>query len=234
MPISTNLRLIIRMPLLKRHLKSIQMSKNTLRSQAKIRLNSKHVKNTLQLIPNFTMPFLQKNRCSLIDFMHLNNFILNSKILSRSLSGTKFLLPLFILFCFASCKKEGNIGTNVQASDELIDLKSKDLFPITYTMREDSVRSDLSPIIQIGNIYDPIFGKSTAALFTQLVIPNNLLDLSFGAGAQLDSTFLSLSYNYDFYGDTLTQQTFNVYQMIQNIYYDTAYYSNHPKQYYPC
>ena len=153
--------------------------------------------------------------------------------MSRSLSGTKFLLPLFILFCFASCKKEGNIGTNVQASDELIDLKSKDLFPITYTMREDSVRSDLSPIIQIGNIYDPIFGKSTAALFTQLVIPNNLLDLSFGAGAQLDSTFLSLSYNYDFYGDTLTQQTFNVYQMIQNIYYDTAYYSNHPKQYYP-
>ncbi len=134
---------------------------------------------------------------------------------------------------FASCKKEGNIGTNIQPSDEVISLNSKDFFPVTYTLREDSIRSDKAPIIQIGSMNDPIFGKTTAGLFSQFVIPNNLLDINFGSGATLDSTILSLSYNFDFYGDTLTQQTFNVYQMTQDMYYDSAYYSNHPKQYYP-
>ena len=36
-------------------------------------------------------------------------------------------------------------------------------------------------------------------------IPNNLLNINFGATAVLDSCFLNLAYDFDYYGDTLSQ-----------------------------
>ena len=178
------------------------------------------------------MLFWQKSQCSLIDFMtNISRF--TSKILSRSFCGTKFFLAATILL-FASYKKEGNLGADILPSDEIIDLQASDTTSLnTFTVREDSIRSDESPLVQIGSDYDAVCGKSTAGLFTQFVIPNNLLNINFGAGAVLDSSVLCLSYSYDFYGDTSTQQTFNVYQMTQDIYKDSAYYSTRTKQYYP-
>jgi hypothetical protein len=138
---------------------------------------------------------------------------------------------------FSSCKKEGNIGENIQPTDEIIDLNASDTTSLmTVTMREDSVRSDEnseSRIVQIGSVYDPIFGKSTAGLFTQFVIPNNLLNINFGSSAVLDSSVLSLSYSFDYYGDTTHAQTFNVYQMTEDIHPASIYYSNQIKQCYP-
>ena len=100
-------------------------------------------------------------------------------------------------------------------------------------MREDSVRSDKAPTVQIGCINDPVFGKSTAGLFTQVIMPGNLLNVNFGTGAVLDSAVFSLAYRADFYGDTTAQQTFRIYQLTQDMNVDSAYFSNRPKQYFP-
>ena len=165
--------------------------------------------------------------------MKFNFFRFNKSFLSRCYSGTKFFI-LIAAVIFSSCKKEGSIGENIQPSDEVIDLKASDTTSLyTVTMKDDSVRSDKSTTVQIGSVNDPIFGMTTAGLFTQFVIPNNLLNINFGTGAVLDSSVLTLRYDFDFFGDTSQAQTFNVYQMTQDIYHDTAYYSNHTKQLYP-
>jgi hypothetical protein len=179
------------------------------------------------------MQFWQKSQCSLIDVMTTRISRFTSKTLSRSLSGTTFFLAATVLL-FTSCKKEGNLGGDILPSDEVINLNATDSTSLlTYTVKEDSIRSDEAPTIQIGSIDDAVVGKTTAGLYAQFVIPNNLNNIDFGSGALLDSAVLCLSYAYDFYGDTTTQQTFNVYQMTQDIYYDSAYYSNSASQYYP-
>ncbi len=154
-------------------------------------------------------------------------------ILSRYISGTKFFLLVSILF-LASCKKESALGSDIQPSGDLIDLQSSDtLSMFSYTVKEDSLRSDESNIVQIGNINDEYFGKTTASLFTQFVIPNNLLNINFGAGAVLDSSAINLRYDYQYYGDTLQAQTFRVYQVTEDMFFDSSYYSNTIKQCYP-
>ncbi len=155
------------------------------------------------------------------------------QILSRSFSGTKFFL-IGAIVLLASCKKESDIGTDVQPDSDLINLQASDSLSLfTYTVKEDSLRSDEASIVQIGSINDVNFGKSTASLFTQFVIPNGLLNINFGAGAALDSSTLSLAYAFDYYGDTLAPQNFRVYQMTEDIYHDSTYYSNRTSQCYP-
>lgn len=151
--------------------------------------------------------------------------------LSRT-SGTKFFIVASFLL-LASCKKESDIGSDVFPEDDNLQLSVTDTTSIiAYTVREDSLRSDESPIIQIGTLMDPDFGTTTAGLFTQLSIPNNQLNINFGSNAVLDSCALGLAYEFDYYGDTADGQTFNVYQMTEDIYKDSAYYSNRAKQYY--
>ncbi|HET6991782.1 MAG TPA: DUF4270 family protein [Bacteroidia bacterium] len=155
-----------------------------------------------------------------------------SQILSRSFSGTKFFL-IGAIVLIASCKKESDLGSDIQPSGDLIDLQASDSLTLkTYTVREDSLRSDEPAIIQIGELTDPYFGKTTASLFTQFVIPNGLTNLDF-SGSTLDSCSLNLAYDFDYYGDTTSQQTFNVYQMTEDIYHDSLYHSNKISQCYP-
>jgi len=154
-----------------------------------------------------------------------------NEFLSRTFRGTKiFLISAVVLM--ASCKKESDIGSGIQPSGDVIDLQSQDSLTLkTYTVKEDSLRSDEPAIVQIGNINDPIFGETRASLFTQFVIPNDLQGLAFPG--TLDSCALCLAYDYDYYGDTTSPQEFRVYQMTEDIYHDSLYYSNKVSQCYP-
>lgn len=165
--------------------------------------------------------------------MSAKPFLNYDQFLSRTLCGTKIYIVAAV-FLLASCKKDSNLGLEIQPTGDLIDLQASDtLTLLTYTVREDSIRSDEAKIVQIGTINDAIFGNSSASLFTQFSIPNNLLNINFGATAVLDSCFLNLAYDFDYYGDTLSQQTFSVYQLTQDIYKDSGYYSNRAMQCYP-
>lgn len=169
--------------------------------------------------------------------MKLNILRASTSILSRlpvvTGNGAKLFLALTII-AFSSCKKESEIGSDILPQDDLINLSSTDNFPLlTYTVREDSLRSDEAPTVQIGSCIDPNFGMVSASLYTQLTIPNSQLNLTFGTSPVLDSAALWIKYEYDFYGDTTTPQTFNVYQVVEDLFRDSAYYSNGTKQIYP-
>lgn len=178
------------------------------------------------------MQFFKKNRLSLFDHMKKLFPFCDTKILSRT-HGTKFFLAVFVIL-FASCKKESDIGFDVQPEGDLIGLFTTDSTTLlTYTVREDSLRTDETPSVVIGKYNDVIFGGSTSGVFSQFVIPSNLQNINFTAGAVLDSAVLMLAYKFDYYGDTLVPQTFDVYQMTDMIYKDSLYYSNRPKSFYP-
>lgn len=164
--------------------------------------------------------------------MKLNSSF-NNTVLSRYFSGTKFFLIAAVLF-LASCKKESPIGEDIQPGSDLIDLQASDTLSLfSYTVKEDSLRSDESGIVQIGDINDPVFGRTTAGVFSQFVIPNSLQNINFGTAPVLDSCALNLRYDYEYFGDTATSMNFNVYQVTQDMYYDSTYYSNRTMECYP-
>ena len=166
--------------------------------------------------------------------MNRTFFSSTSKILSGLFHvRTKFFLASLIIV-FASCNKESDVGIDIQPEEDLIGLYVTDTTTLlTCTVLEDSLRTDETPKVIVGKYNDAYFGQSTCGLFSQFSIPGNLQDIYFGDGAILDSAVLMLSYDFDFYGDTLVAQTFDVYQMTEMIYKDSVYYSNHPKSFYP-
>lgn len=141
---------------------------------------------------------------------------------------------------FSSCKKESDLGIDIQPEEDLIGLYTTDTLTLhTWTVIEDSLRTDETPTIVMGTCVDPNgFGTTTAGVYSQFSIPNNLSNIDFlndctSGQVTLDSCVLMLSYEFDFYGDTSYAQTFSVYQMTDMLYKDSLYYSNQTKNYYP-
>lgn len=165
--------------------------------------------------------------------MNYNILKLHSAGILSRLFGTKFFSAILIVLVFASCNKDNNIGIDVQPEEDLIGLFTNDTTTLyTYTVREDSLRTDEAPKVIIGKYQDAVFGTSTCGLFSQFAIPNNLTQINFQGGV-LDSAVLMLAYDFDYYGDTTVAQTFAVHQMTAPIYKDSVYYSNRMNAYNP-
>jgi hypothetical protein len=76
---------------------------------------------------------------------------------------------------------------------------------------------------------DPVFGSTTASFYMQYFLSEEAPD--FGTNPGLDSIVLMIPYG-KIYGDTNALQTFKIYELSQNIYYDSSYYSTHSAQTY--
>jgi len=156
-------------------------------------------------------------------------------MLSRRKCGTTFFLAATLALGFVSCTKESNLGLDVQPENDLIQLGVQDTtMIISVTEREDSVRTDEAPLSLFGTMNDPVFGKSSAGIFAQFLIPGDDQGISFGnmGDLVLDSTVLTLAYRNDFYGDT-TMQTATVYQVTESMHKDSVYFSNREMAYFP-
>lgn len=151
----------------------------------------------------------------------------------RSSSGGAKLFLVGLVACMAalsSCKKETDvIGLDVQPPNDLIGADFQDTTTlVTRTVRADSLRTDESLIITgdaiIGTYMDPVFGKSSASLFTQLNL--STLNPAFGVPV-VDSVVLSIAYNSAYYGKTQrVKQRVRVFQVLEDIKSENAYYSN--------
>ncbi|MCD4746408.1 MAG: DUF4270 domain-containing protein [Bacteroidales bacterium] len=136
------------------------------------------------------------------------------------------LIIYFILFCFIviSCIKDPDeIGLNLLEHQQLDVEFDTTVQIISYSKREDSVRTDEISLNLLGSYFDPVFGKNTASIYTQLRLSVNSPD--FEEDPILDSIVLTLAY-YGYYGDTTTPQTIKVYEIIESLYIDSTYYSN--------
>jgi len=144
------------------------------------------------------------------------------------LSRLKLVLMMLLVAAVFSCKKTTYIGFGVLPSSDDVGAIFTDTFSlITNTILEDSVLTSSTLNDICGFIYDPVFGKSYSAIYTQLLLSTN--DVNFGDPDTLfiDSVVLTLSYG-GYYGYKDVPQTFNVYRVTQDMgpKPDDGYYSN--------
>jgi len=152
---------------------------------------------------------------------------LNSGKLKNKIFISASLIAVILLSLFTSCnKKPDQVGLGLQpASAELSVVFDNSTGLFSHSLREDSVRTDVNVIKtgMLGSMLDPVFGKSTAEIFSQFRLAEN--GHNFGTAPIFDSLVLSLSYS-SFYGDTMTNQTVRVFELNEDMNADTSYYSN--------
>lgn len=93
------------------------------------------------------------------------------------------------------------------------------------TLSEDSLRSDESLHLLLGQINDPVFGENKGAFVTQMLLPaNNIEEIQ---DVVVDSVFITYSYT-DFYGDLNESNDLDisVFRLEEDIFKDSVYYSN--------
>lgn len=135
-----------------------------------------------------------------------------------------FAMATLILVAF-SCKKDPvEVGLGIQPEGDMISVLFSDTSTLrAYSVANDSVRTDETILSLAGSYFDPVFGTSTAGFYTQILLSDNEAD--FGTSPVLDSMILSLSYN-GYYGDASTPLTFRIYEISEDLSYDSIYYSN--------
>jgi hypothetical protein len=124
----------------------------------------------------------------------------------------------------SSCKKDPySIGLNLLPPTDTLNLRSNDTSTIiAYSILQDSIRTDKATTVILGSLMDPEMGKTTASLYSQFNLSAE--GVSFGAHPVLDSLILVLPYAGS-YGDVSTEQNIKVYEISQDFYYDSSYYS---------
>lgn len=143
------------------------------------------------------------------------------------------LVSLVVLILIVnSCKKDPyQVGINLLPPSDTLNIKVTDTaFIVAYSVIQDSVRSDETTLSILGSLMDPIFGSTTAGLYMQYNLSAEAPD--FGTDPRLDSVILSIPYG-SIYGDSTARQRLRVYEINQDFYYDTSYYSNHSLATYP-
>ena len=125
----------------------------------------------------------------------------------------------------ASCKKKENaLGKDLLNSDAYLSGTTTDTFDIiSYSIIEDSIVTDNASNVVLGSYQDPIFGKVDASVYTQIRLAG--INPNFGdpGTIAIDSFVLSLKY-VGYYGD-LKPQTFEVYELNEDLNIDSTYYA---------
>lgn len=142
---------------------------------------------------------------------------------SRILVLLASLVVLFLLVY--SCKKDPyKVGINLLPPSDTLNVSTSDTASfIAHSSLQDSLRTDKTSTNILGSLMDPVFGSTTASWYMQYWLSAEAPD--FGKNPVLDSVVLMIPYG-KIYGDSNSIQTLNVYELSQDIHYDSAYYSN--------
>jgi hypothetical protein len=110
------------------------------------------------------------------------------------------------------------------AEEDLLGLEQTDTIALSFaTVREDSLETSHLSTAVLGNMEHPFFGMHQAGFAAQLRL--NTPDIDFGSNPVVDSIYLTLNYTGDRYG-ILSPQNIQVFQLIDSLTFDSAYYSN--------
>lgn len=130
----------------------------------------------------------------------------------------KFTNNILFLFAvclfFSACKKDhGILGADVQPEDDVLNASFSDATPMfLHTISHKSTFSFPSETKFIGSNQDPHFGRTDVGLYTNMVIPNSITNVSFGADANLVSAEIILMIpSLDFVGDYNTVMNYSVF-----------------------
>jgi hypothetical protein len=144
-------------------------------------------------------------------------------------------LLLILSLGFACDNDPDEIGVGIQPDSDRLNVFFTDTLTVNaYSEYVDSVRTDETSRTMIGSYYDPVFGVSTSSLTLELRLSSASVEL--GDSPVLDSMVMTLDYAtvalsgdevMAAYGDTLTQQTFRIFEVDETLDADTSYYSNY-------
>lgn len=145
--------------------------------------------------------------------------------------SSRIVISLFLfLLILNSCKKADTVGMEVLPEEDRLQGEFTDTITIiAHTIREDSVLTDERVLHILGSHNDPIFGLTTASIYTQLVLES--VDPDFGTNPVIDSVVLSLAYA-GYYADIMKlggEQSFSVHRVIQSI--SDSLYSDDTREY---
>jgi len=129
---------------------------------------------------------------------------------------------------FASSCEKGilKIGGDILPNGDFVSIKSIDTLSIfSYTMFNDSSRSDLPSASYLGHNYDPSFGSSTAGFVTQIRLSTKWIPQQF----TVDSVKLFLHIlKGTVSGGSDVVHSISISEIANQIYVDSAYYPNTP------
>lgn len=132
---------------------------------------------------------------------------------------------LFSVFLFFACKKKENpLGSNVIDQNQLLASAGIDTFQLkTFNYFDDSIISDNAAFGLLGSYVDPVFGRYNAEIYTQFRLEGLNPDFGDLNTIAVDSFVLALKY-INMYGKT-GPQTFEVYEIGEDLSIDSTYYS---------
>lgn len=130
---------------------------------------------------------------------------------------------LTLLIIAQSCEKEfSSLGLEVTPPQDQLFVESDTVTVFAYSVLEDSLKTSYTALNLLGSQQDPVFGRSDASIYTQIHLSS--VDVDFGDNPRADSLILYLKYN-GYYGDTNTPLTLRIYEIAEDLYPDSVYYS---------
>ena len=134
-------------------------------------------------------------------------------------------LSLIVGLIAGSCTDPNTIGLEVQPTSDNIIISSANFDGISaMSESEDSIRTDESESLLLGEISDHTFGDNTSGFYTQILLKENNIDL--GNNPEVDSVILLYTYS-DYYGDLVEFNSLDV-SLIEDvdILLDSTYHNN--------
>jgi hypothetical protein len=149
---------------------------------------------------------------------------------ARFVSALKQFIRLFQISLFtlavllSSCQKqELKAGSDLLPNSDFVSIKSIDTLSIfSYTMFDDSTRTDLPSTSYLGQINDPYFGSTSAGFVTQIRLSPKWDSLPFN----VDSMKLYLYLKSKIGGASDAIHTLSISEIDDQIYVNTPYYSS--------
>jgi len=134
-------------------------------------------------------------------------------------------LSLIIGLIAVSCTDPNLIGLEVQPTSDNIIISDTNSFNWQYsqTESEDSLRTDESLNLVLGQMNDPVFGHNQGTFNTQILLSEN--NNTLGENPVVDSVILSYTYS-GYYGKLERFTNLEVKRITEDIYKDSIYYSN--------
>jgi len=141
--------------------------------------------------------------------------------------GLKNLTGAILLFSVVVCGcKQGDqtLGINLLPGVKILDTRyHQEKASITTSIFTDTkIRVDRPTYNLLGSFNDPIFGRTDASFAAQFRLPYHP---DYAATASIDSIVLRMTYK-KIYGDTISSQTFQVFEMAGDLNYDAKYLSS--------
>jgi hypothetical protein len=113
--------------------------------------------------------------------------------------------------------------TDLLTSDDDLSLAKDTLDVKAFSLFQQPIASNGVSVGVLGNFSDPNFGKTSAGFYGQCRLSAN--NVTFGAGAQLDSAFITFAYNGK-YGKFDQPVNLVVYELSQNLVDSLTYKTN--------